>query len=264
MKDGAVVREVLSARYAREGEPERALYIDDVEVPLEHWRERVMGYDKILLCAQLAHGSWSPGILLGEFGSDYHNTLVQTERVLQHLRGETVWAPVQEAFRVAEASWLGAYAQKVFDDNWLGCPWEEEGAKWCTDHQYALYDMDLDGVPELILFEGSSGAGTHHHFYTYKDGEVVYCGEYGRSAMHVDGAGGVIGYHGRMGGYWIDKIELNGTALKMVDIDEGGVGEGEYPTLEDYGYAGYGYLPYCPQVLPFGFYAYGFGWEELP
>ena len=264
MKDGAVVREVLSARYTREGEPERALYIDGVEASLEDWRERVAGYDKILLCAQLAHGSWSRDILLEEFGIDYHNTLVQTEQVLRHFEGKGQWTLAQEAFRVAEGPWLGAYVRKVFDDNWMGCPWEEEGVKWFTQHQYALYDMDLDGVPELILYEGSSGAGTHHHFYTYKDGEVVYCGEYGRSRLHVDGAGGVIAYHGRMGAYFIDKIELDGTELREIYIDVGEIGEREYPELEEYGYVGYRYLPYSRQPMAFGFYAYDFDWEVEP
>jgi len=258
MAGGAVVREALSGR---KGE---AVYINGVEVPLEAWRERALGYDKILLCALLAHGSWSQDTLLAEFGIDYQNTLVQTERVVRHLKGEGAWALVQEAFRVAEEPWVAAYAREVFDTNWLRCPWEDEGEKWYFEHQYALYDMNADGVPELILYEGSSGAGTHHHIYTYRDGEVVHCGDYGRSRLYVDGAGGVIGYHGRMGAYFIDKLELDGTALREVYIDEGDAGHGEYPTLEEYGYVGYRYLPYARQPMAFGFYAYDFDWEVEP
>ena len=158
-------------------------------------------------------------------------------------------------FDAAESDYMSLYMQELERMN--------RTEEYMGDHHYALYDMDSNGVPEMILYEGSSGAGTHHHFYTVIDGELVDCGYDGRTNMFVDGNGGVVAYYARMGGYFIEKITLVGDEIVFADIASGQVYESDipetnhYPTLEELGYYGYDYLVYCPPALMAGFYADG-------
>lgn len=125
-------------------------------------------------------------------------------------------------------------------------------------HYYSrLYDIDQNGIPELILFEGSSGAGTHFHFYTIIDDEIIYCGLYGRTSLLADGEGGLIAYIARMGGYHIDKIALNGTVIETEFIAGNFIGDAEeYPELDELGYENYKYLPFCLPAVPLALYTY--------
>ena len=260
MEGGEVVRETLTYRGA-------TFCVDSVETSTEDWRGRALGYEKLLLCALLSDSNRLSDELLEWYGLDYQDTLTQTMQVVRFLSGGDT-TPMQEAFRAAEAPWLVPYYQVIFEANRVWCSFEEneEGEKWLTNHQYALYDMDTDGIPELIVATPNLGGGTHYHFYTLRDGAAVHCGDYGRTDLLVDGAGGVIAYLGRMGGYWIDKLELDGTDMvaTFIDSNHWETNVAVYPELGEYGYEGYRWLTYCPQPLPFGFYAYDFDWEVEP
>lgn len=52
---------------------------------------------------------------------------------------------------------------------------EYEYGKYLT---YQIFDMDSDGVPELIVNKGTSEANNRVYFYTYKNGQVKYIGNY--------------------------------------------------------------------------------------
>lgn len=67
---------------------------------------------------------------------------------------------------------------------------------------YWLYDVDKDGVPELIVEYGSCEADYHGNFFTYADGEVRLISEIGmgHSSFYADpGENGILSYYGHMG-----------------------------------------------------------------
>jgi hypothetical protein len=236
------------------------------ETTWEIWSDNVAGYDKILLAGLLAD-SWfgNSRMLLEGYGIDYDYTLVQTEKAVRSLRGDSVSTPPLAKWLIAEGNYISLYMQELYRANIFFCDWESgedntESEKFFTDHHYALYDMDNDGAPELILYEGSIGAGTHYHFYKIIDGEAVFCDSYGRTTLYGNHEGGLIAYYGRMDSYFIDKIILENTAIRTEPIADGSINDPEnegYPTLDEFGYVNYEYLPFCPKMLALAFYTYG-------
>ena len=242
--DGEVVRDTLQLNRKTQQLTLNGAAIDEAE-----WSARVAGYDKILLSALLADSSNASAEVFDWYGIDYCDTQRQTNAVTAYLSRKD--RPSMERFDAAESDYMSLYMRELERMN------RTEG--YADDHLYALYDMNNDGVPEMILYEGSSGAGTHHHFYMVIDGELVDCGYDRRTNMFVDGNGGVVAYYARMGGYFIQKITLVGNEIVFTDIADGfvTVDSQDYPSLEELGYHGYDYLVYCPPALMFGFYADG-------
>lgn len=230
--------------------------LNDFEIPWSVWSENVAGYDKILLSALIAKSWFGFSTYLLEvygIGNDY--TLYQTGRVIRNLSEHRETPKVTNWF-IAEGEYISLYLKELYRSNMISCELEES-EKVFFDHHYNLYDIDQNGIPELILFEGSSGAGMHYHFYTIVNGEIVYCGLYGRTDLYADGEGGLIAYLGRMGGYHIDKITLNGTTIETEFIAGYYIGDAEeYPELDEFGYENYKYLPFCPPALPVSIYTY--------
>jgi len=248
--EGEVVRDKLTKR-------SQVFLINGSEITWSIWSENVAGYDKILLSALLAE-SWFglSTYLLEAYGIDYNYTLFQTGRVIRFL-SESSETPKILSWFIAEEEYISLYLRELYNSNMLLCEWEDSH-KVYFDHHYNLYDIDQNGVPEFILYEGSSGAGTHFHFYTIIDGEIIYCGDYGRTSLHVNDEGGLIAYHGRMGGYHIDLLTLEEGVIETTFI-AGNFQEEiveEYPELDELGYENYRYLPFCPPEIPLVLYIY--------
>ena len=226
------------------------------EIPWSEWSENVAGYDKILLSAHIAESYFGLSAYLQEYcGIDQVNALIQTYKVVRNLSGSYRQSEIS-SWLVAEGEYISLYLKELYRSNTLLCEWEES-EKVYFDHYYNLYDIDQNGIPELILYQGSSGAGTHFHFYTVIEGEIVHCGDYKRTVLLSNGEGGLIAYYARMGGYYIEKISLAGTKIKTSLIADGFVtGEEPYPELDEFEYENYQYLPFCPHSIPMLFYTY--------
>jgi len=247
--EGKTVRDRLTYK-------DSVFLINDSKTTWDIWIENVAGYDKILLSALIADSNYGLSTYLLEwYGIDYDNTMFQTGRVIEGLSYDRK-VPEISNWLVSEGEYISLYLREVYRSNMLLCDWEDS-EKYYFDHHYMLYDIDQNGIPELILYEGSSGAGTHFHFYTIIDGEIIYCGDYGRASLYSNGEGGLIANNARMGGYHIDKITLNGAAIETEFIASGEVlYDEEYPELDKFGYNNYKYLPFCPPTIPFTLYTY--------
>jgi len=241
---GKTIRDILT--YSKNG-----FHLNGREITESAWNEAFSGYNKILLCSLLADSTHSTVSLAEVFGIDYDNTLLQTEAVLRHLSGSTI-TPKMTSFNIAEGKYISLYLQELNRSNPLYSEFE-----FAENHNYNLYDMDQNGVPELILYEGHSGAGMHYHFYTIIDDAVVDCGFYGRTNLQANGEGGLIAYFGRMSGYSVNKITLRGSTIEIQDIAGGMItAEESYPELESFGYENYTSLHFCTPAIPFAMYAY--------
>lgn len=242
--DGQLVRDTLTYN----GD---TLQMNGLAITENVWSKHVAGYNKILLCSLLADSSNSSSSLLEGYNIDYDNTLLQTERVVRYLSQEER-TPIMQRFHIVEDDYISLYLQELERSNRTRL-----GSEFVENHYFVLYDMDQNGVPELILFEGSSGAGMHYHFYTMIKGEIKDCGYYGRAELLADGDGGLIAYFGRMGGYDIKKVALSSDTVLFADIADGQVtGDTPYPELEELGYENYKYLAFCPPFIPLALYTY--------
>lgn len=68
---------------------------------------------------------------------------------------------------------------------------------------YTLYDMDKDGIPELVLHFGRSTAGAEGNLYSFRGGEAVLLKEFafgGNYLSSYPNGNGMIFRHARMGG----------------------------------------------------------------
>jgi len=134
---------------------------------------------------------------------DYHAT--QPEGIVTHIAriGESVESGQRitvhvsagppptptSGFTLAEP-WFDAYMEFVLNEEYLltdegydpYCDWGEIA--------FVLYDIDSDGIPELIIRNGVTMFGTYdpgYHVYTYRDGRVVNIGFLGLG----EGGGGL-------------------------------------------------------------------------
>ncbi len=240
--DGKIVRDELVSDGG-------SLQMNGLEVAETIWSENVAGYNKIVLSTLLADSSHTSSSLFTGYNIDYNNTLLQTKRVIKYLSGEDETQVVPN-FHVEEGEYISLYLEEIERANRL-CSDKE----FTEEHYFTLYDINQDGISELILYESTYGAGTHFHFYTIMNGELINCGDYGRTNLYFNDEGGLIAYFGRMGGYQIDKITLEDGAIVITEIAEGNTQE-EYPELEEYGYNNYQYLPFCPPAIPLTIYTY--------
>ena len=76
---------------------------------------------------------------------------------------------------------------------------------------YVLYDIDKDGVPELMLQYGLGEAGYHTTFYGYRDGAVTEIGDIptGHTSLYTWPGENAMAYNwGHMGGHFVDQISI--------------------------------------------------------
>ena len=80
-----------------------------------------------------------------------------------------------------------------------------------TSGTYVLYDIDKDGVPELLLQYGLGEARYHTTFYGYRDGAVEELGDVptGHTSLYTWPGENAVAYNwGHMGGHFVDKISI--------------------------------------------------------
>ncbi len=167
--------------------------------------------------------------VISEIGYNGH---VMTERETSHriLKEDDEYAIPGTALPTADVgdSWLldGVGQYTGYDAILDKAP---EGAKWAT------FDMDFDGVRELIVSDGDSWT-----FYTAKDGRAEKVGELdsARSSLHIYGDDHTLGlYYSNMSGAEISRVYKGDGKIVVIRVTgwewkEGVAGEDPGPELE--------------------------------
>ena len=99
-------------------------------------------------------------------------------------------------------------------------------------NQYSIYDIDKDGIPELIIRDGWFESDRLFKFFSYKNGTVVSLGETGgghSSLYGVENKSGIYLRYGQMGYETILLIETKNNKItkteissKQIDFENGG------------------------------------------
>ena len=104
---------------------------------------------------------------------------------------------------------------------------------------YVLYDIDKDGVPELLFRYGLGEAGYHTTFYGYRDGAVTEIGDLptGHTSLYTWPGENAVAYNwGHMGGHFVDKVSIVDGKLeetKFFEEDNFNDPEKPYTTMSD-------------------------------
>lgn len=86
-------------------------------------------------------------------------------------------------------SWESAYKSFIFNEEFLTSAAGEEGYGTEMDYDFGLYDLDSDGTPELLIFNGYDGrAICCRYCYGYVDGAVCYMGICPEAAYYFPGS----------------------------------------------------------------------------
>ena len=239
------------------------------------WIQNVDSYGKILLCAYLSSDSYSSSDLMSAFGLDYSATIKCTNETVDAISGSpsknSQPAGLQSGgsqtdssqpsgYPMAQADYIPPYLQKINSDN-RGRFVTEGG--YGTLYSYGLYDMDGDGVPELITFTGDCEANYVYTVYKDVNGQLVNCGTIngGHCTLNISagGAGGFVSDWGSMGDWNIQKITWQNGKFVTEDVASGTVkGDGDYPTPVDYGLGDYSQaIKLCYDPVPYLLYQSG-------
>lgn len=124
---------------------------------------------------------------------------------------ETDWQDAYAAILDEKQAELEAQAQDSWIDTTLGCG-------------YSLYDIDKDGVPELMTKLGTCEADYHGEIYTFRDGQALcVCEELGlgHSSYYSDpDENGIVLFGGHMGYAWAQRLTLAGDGVQSEDLYE--------------------------------------------
>lgn len=143
-------------------------------------------------------------------------------------RWQTAYAAFLEA-KVNEAVWFRDPENPNYDPNWV----DLEAAE--VIGRYFLYDIDKDGLPELLIRYGAGEAGYHTTVYGYVGDAVTELGDMpsGHSSFYTwPGENGIARNWGHMGGHFVEKISLVDGELHVETIFEEGYAAGEEEVVE--------------------------------
>ncbi len=101
---------------------------------------------------------------------------------------------------------------------------------------YAVFDMDSDGIDELIVKGGTCEADYTFMFFSYVDGNFMPLGDAGagHSVLVSDGETGVIIFGAQMGYEWADRVTINNDELNFEPLYEKDVGDNPYTEWDIY------------------------------
>lgn len=100
--------------------------------------------------------------------------------------------------------------------------------------QCALYDMDGDGILELITSFGESDADWVNDFYTVENGAVTMLGEYSGAVTFygADDGKGIVAVYDHMGYQIVERITKSGSSILVDEMMQGEVENDEYYSNE--------------------------------
>ena len=109
---------------------------------------------------------------------------------------------------------------------------ERKYNEYCT---YALYDIDENGIQDLITIEGTCEADNLLHIYSYDpeqksvfEVKLVVGDNIGTAMLYKDNAyDGIIAVQGKQGYEVVKSVEICGDSMSVNQICEGEVKEGE-------------------------------------
>ena len=146
----------------------------------------------------------------------------------------------------AVESWYEAYQRFIVDGGFLN---SEQNYDVYSDNgkpTFALYDLNQDGIPEIIAFNGSeSRGGAAVYAYAYLNGSVAYkgvCDEMGYfeySYAPYSGYPGLFVTSGGGQGTWVTYIRMKNSALDLQHVVSTHYGEVIEQTSDKKLYAAY-------------------------
>ena len=102
-----------------------------------------------------------------------------------------------------------------------------------TYTEYAIHDINEDGVAELIIQDGTCEADRTYYFYTYKNGKAVYMGSYSASHSALADANGYLQFvSGHMG--YATTAQIYMVNDKIVVKNRQSYYTDEYPEYSNY------------------------------
>jgi len=231
---GAIVEDNFTYLDESSVTPAEDLRMNGEKISESEWVKNVTSYNKILLCAYLADNSYySSSKLLTSCGIDLNDPLRQTETVADALKSSR-----DAGFRAVQGDYISVYLREADGLDRLA----SDGDGGNGSIIVGVYDIDGNGVPELITKSGSCEADYMFHVYTVISGELVDCGQFSGShaGLYTNGSTGLVSYAGQMGSYWIDKITLDGGTLADEQVASGEIGvSDDYPGLDAFGLGDY-------------------------
>ncbi len=119
--------------------------------------------------------------------------------------------------------WAAAYAP-ILDAKGEEAAANELGFGDSFDYYYTLYDIDKDGVPELIVKLGTCEADFHGEIYTCREGKALCVCEdlgLGHSSFYSDpGENGIVRMGAHMGYAWAERLRLEGDGIVGEELYE--------------------------------------------
>lgn len=105
---------------------------------------------------------------------------------------------------------------------------------WASYGDYTLYDIDGDGIFELITSFGVCDADRVNDFYTVENGTVIMLGEYSGAVSFygADDGNGIYAVYGHMGYQIVERITKSGNGIQTEEIMKGEVENDEYYSNE--------------------------------
>ncbi len=139
------------------------------------------------------------------------NTTVTT--TAKNTTKESSTAPTTQQQSTEAKSWKELYLSKIDE-----LKYSLEDPMFAS---YTLYDMNLDGIPELIVDDGRSSAESMFSFYTVKNNQLISLGEHFSGDSHIEVSEGVLYAVYTHGGYQIiNQITIFGYKIEAVKIYE--------------------------------------------
>lgn len=136
-----------------------------------------------------------------------------------------------EATTVAQASSTPAPTKPVVDYTVYEEPLEQVYNDYGSSGEYALYDLNGDGIKELLISAGPDDAEWMVNVYTIENGEFSLINGFytGASQLYEAPDGnGIYSVYSHMGYMKIDRITYNGSSANMTTVSETDNGDDEY------------------------------------
>ncbi|MCL2136337.1 MAG: hypothetical protein FWH40_02255 [Coriobacteriia bacterium] len=210
---------------------------DDSYIPVteDAWDEHNSSYNKILLSAVLSNDGFTYTGLMKVLGIDIRQTIEQTSKVLGALENQGL-----DSFVTVEEDYLSSFVRQLDKANRERFTGNEHAKPAIT---YCLYDIDRNGVPELLIKSGEAEADYWYDIFAFGNGQThrVENGFYGgHSVLYANGESGLLVYEASMGTYIVTQYSFSDNSLAAQELARGNIGwDQDYPSLDDLGMPGY-------------------------
>ena len=249
--EGAVARVELTYLWPESEEMGASFTLNGDEIDEAAWDDRVSYYDTILFSAMLTAPTYTRDGLMGNFGLDLDVVLDQTKAVVADLKDGKL-----TALDEISGDFIPVYLHKIDQVNraMIGGDMSKS-----PQPQLYFYDIDGNGVPEMLLQYFGEYGDNWYEIYTVVDRELVLAHEGFAAVYHAlyeNGENGLIGYMTHAGTYEAFEMGLDDDYQAVaVQVRYGSAENGEYPDLESLGLGtDYRRLGSNPAPIPFTLY----------